>query len=146
MANFRPYTLTVAEVAGDKREIGIGVVGVVLLYAALSGLLLMTWATRRVRHLSKGVAEFAAGDLTAEIQFVVSGEEPGTYHLHISTGACSFHEGEATSPSLTIKTPSEVWLAISRGEMDGQSAFMTQKYTVEGDFTLLMKLDSLFKS
>ena len=87
----------------------------------------------------------AAGDLSAEIQFLVNGEEPGTYYLHIETGTCSFREGEADSPSLTIKTPSEIWLAISRGEMEGQSAFMQQKYTVEGDFTLLMKLDSLFK-
>ena len=87
-----------------------------------------------------------AGDLSAKIQFVVSGEEPGAYYLDISAGACSFHEGEADSPSLTVKTPSEIWLSISRGEMEGQTAFMQQKYTVEGDFALLMKLDSLFKS
>ncbi len=86
----------------------------------------------------------AAGDLVADIQFVVSGEEPGAYYLHIEAGACIFHEGESASPTLTIKTPSEIWLAISRGEMDGQSAFMEQKYTVEGDFTLLMKLDNMF--
>ncbi|MBC8497129.1 MAG: FAD-dependent oxidoreductase [Chloroflexi bacterium] len=66
-----------------------------------------------------------AGDLVADIQFVVSGSD---------------------SPSLTIKTPPEVWLAVSRGEMDGQAAFMQQKYTVEGDFTLLMKLNDLFKA
>ena len=86
----------------------------------------------------------AAGDLVADIQFVVSGEEPGIYYLHIETGACTFHEGESASPTLTIKTPSEIWLAISRGEMDGQAAFMQQKYTVEGDFTLLMKLNQMF--
>ena len=87
-----------------------------------------------------------AGNLTADIQFVVSGEEPGAYYLHIETGVYTFHEGESSSPSLTIKTPSEVWLAVSRGEVDGQAAFMQQKYTVEGDFSLLMKLNDLFKS
>jgi len=87
-----------------------------------------------------------AGDLVADIQFIVSGGEPGSYYLHIEAGACTFHEGESASPSLTIKTPSEVWLAISRGEMDGQAAFMGQKYTVEGDFSLLMKLNEMFKS
>jgi len=87
-----------------------------------------------------------AGDLTADIQFVVSGTEPGAYYLHIEARACSFHEGEADSPSLTIKTPSDIWLAISRGEMDGQNAFMQQKYTVEGNFNLLLKLNQLFKS
>jgi len=87
----------------------------------------------------------AAGDLTADIQFDVSGDEPGTYYLSIDAGNCTFHEGESTSPKLTIHTPSEVWLAVSRGELDGQMAFMQQKYTVEGDFSLLMKLNQLFK-
>jgi len=87
----------------------------------------------------------AAGDLCADIQFVVSGEEPGAYYLHIEAGACTFHEGESESPTLTIKTPSEIWLAISRDEMDGQAAFMEQKYTVEGDFSLLLKLNEFFK-
>jgi len=30
--------------------------------------------------------------------------------------------------------------------MDGQNAFMQQKYTVEGNFNLLLKLNQLFKS
>jgi putative sterol carrier protein/putative NADPH-quinone reductase len=87
----------------------------------------------------------AAGDLAADIQFDVSGEEPGSYYLNIHKGTCTFHEGETESPSLTIHTPSEIWLAISRDEVDGQIAFMQQKYTVDGDFNLLMKLNQLFK-
>jgi len=86
-----------------------------------------------------------AGDLTADIQFDVSGEEPGSYYLHIEAGTCSFHEGEADSPSLTIHTPSEVWLSISRGEIDGQAALMQGKYTVDGDFNLLLKFNEMFK-
>jgi len=88
----------------------------------------------------------AAGDLTADIQFDVSGEEPGSYYLHIESGNCTFHEGESPSPMLTIQTPSEIWLAVSRGELDGQMAFMEQKYTVEGDFNLLLKLNDLFRT
>jgi putative sterol carrier protein len=87
----------------------------------------------------------AAGDLAADIQFDVSGEEPGSYYLNIHKGTCTYHEGETESPSLTIHTPSEIWLAISRDEVDGQIAFMQQKYTVDGDFNLLMKLNQLFK-
>jgi putative sterol carrier protein len=87
----------------------------------------------------------AAGDLTADIQFDVSGKEPGSYYLHIEAGTCSFLEGEADSPSLTIHTPSEVWLSISRGEMDGQAALMQGKYAVEGGFNLLLKLNDMFK-
>jgi putative sterol carrier protein/Pyruvate/2-oxoacid:ferredoxin oxidoreductase delta subunit len=86
----------------------------------------------------------AAGELTANIQFDVSGKEPGSYNLHIESGTCSFLEGEADSPSLTIHTPSEVWLAVSRGEIDGQAALMQGKYTVDGDFNLLLKLNEMF--
>ena len=86
----------------------------------------------------------AAGDLTAHIQFDVSGKEPGFYYLQIENGVCIFHEGESPAPTMTIRTPSEIWLAVSRGELDGQMAFMEQKYTVEGDFSLLMKLNELF--
>ena len=53
-------------------------------------------------------------------------------------------EGLADSPTLTIKTPSEVWLAIANREMDGQQAFTEEKYSARGDMTLLMRMKSLF--
>jgi len=43
------------------------------------------------------------------------------------------------------ETSLEIWLAISHGELDCQSAIMEEKYTVEGDFTLLITLNNLFK-
>jgi putative sterol carrier protein len=86
-----------------------------------------------------------AGDLTADIQFDVSGEEPGSYYLHIENGTCTFNEGQSLSPTLTIHTPSEVWLAVSRGEVDGQAALMQGKYSAEGDYNLLLKLNDIFK-
>jgi putative sterol carrier protein len=45
---------------------------------------------------------------------------------------------------VVIKTPADVWLAIAKGEIDGQQAFMSGKYKVEGDLFLLMKLSQLF--
>jgi putative sterol carrier protein len=45
---------------------------------------------------------------------------------------------------VVIKAPAAVWLAIGRGELDGQQAFMAGKYKVEGDLALLLKLRSLF--
>jgi len=86
----------------------------------------------------------AAGDIVADIYYKVTGEEPGDYYLEIANGTCSFHEGAPASPKLTIETPSEVWVAISTGKLDGQQAFMEQKYKASGDFGLLMKLSSLF--
>ena len=87
-----------------------------------------------------------AGDIVANIYYKVTGEEPGDYYLEIANGTCTFHEGTPASPTLTIETPSEVWVAISTGKLDGQQAFMEQKYKASGDFSLLMKLNSLFST
>ncbi len=86
----------------------------------------------------------AADNMVADICFKVTGEEPGDYILRIADGQCTFHQEASESPTLTIETPSEVWMAISKGELDGQQAFMQQRYKVSGDFTLLMKMDRLF--
>ena len=82
--------------------------------------------------------------LEAIYQFEISGEENFTACLKISGGQCSYHDGPADKPGVVIKTPADVWLAISKGELDGQQAFMSAKYKVEGDLSLLLRLKSLF--
>jgi multimeric flavodoxin WrbA len=86
----------------------------------------------------------AAQGLTAIYQFEVSGSENFTAHLVIDDGKATFHEGSAEKPSIIIKTPAEVWLAISRGELDGTSAFLSGQFRIKGDLGLLIKLKTLF--
>lgn len=101
-----------------------------------------------MRLLLRGMAATftpeASGDLKATIQFEVTGKQPGDWFLSIEKEKCTNAEGKVNSPTLTIKTPSEVWLAIANGEMDGQQAFMEGKYTASGDMTLLMRMRNLF--
>ncbi len=101
-----------------------------------------------MRLLLRGMAATfhpeAAGDLKATIQFDVTGKQPGDWFLSIENGKCTYNEGKVHSPTLTIKTPSEIWLAIANGEMDGQQAFMEGKYVASGDMALLMRMRSLF--
>ncbi|HME44033.1 MAG TPA: NAD(P)H-dependent oxidoreductase [Syntrophorhabdales bacterium] len=101
-----------------------------------------------MRLLLRGMAmtfnASAAPDLRATIQFDVTGKQPGEWFLSIQDGACTYNEGHASSPALTIKTPSEVWTAIASKQKDGQEALMAGEYKVEGDFSLLMRLNSLF--
>ena len=82
--------------------------------------------------------------LEAIYQFEISGEENFTACLKISAGQCSYHDGPSDNPAVIIKPPADVWLAISKGELDGQQAFMSGKYKVEGDLSLLLRLKSLF--
>jgi len=101
-----------------------------------------------MRLLLRGMAATlnsqAAGDLKATIQFEVTGNQTGDWFLSIENGKCACHEGKTNSSNVTIKTPSEVWLAIANGEMDGQQAFMEGKYTATGDMSFLMRMRSLF--
>jgi len=87
----------------------------------------------------------AAKGLNATYEFQVSGEEVFIAHLKIEHGACTYAEGSADNPGVVIKTPASVWLAISRGELDGQTAFMKGKFTAEGDLRLLFKMKTLFR-
>jgi multimeric flavodoxin WrbA len=91
-----------------------------------------------------GFNQTESNGLEAIYQFEISGKENFTAHLKISEGTCTYHEGPAENPGVIIKTPADIWLAISKGELDGQQAFMSGKYKVEGDLSLLLRLKSLF--
>jgi multimeric flavodoxin WrbA len=88
----------------------------------------------------------AAGDLRAVFQFEIHGDENFISYLEIADGHCTYHDGPANKPNLIIKSPADVWLKISRGELSGQKAFMEGRYKIEGDMNLLLKLSSLFSA
>ncbi len=99
-----------------------------------------------LRGMSAMFNSQAAGNLKVTIQFEVTGKQSGNWFLSIENGKCVFHEGKVNDPNLTIRTPSEVWLAIANKELDGQQAFMEGKYTATGDISLLMRMRGLFSS
>jgi multimeric flavodoxin WrbA/putative sterol carrier protein len=86
----------------------------------------------------------AAEGLKVTYQFEIHGEEEFTGHLRIAGGSCIYQEGPADKPNLIIKTPADVWLKISRGELSGQQAFMDGRYKAEGDLNFLLKMNHLF--
>ncbi|MCE5314075.1 MAG: GNAT family N-acetyltransferase [Armatimonadota bacterium] len=98
--------------------------------------------------LVAGIATYfnkdAAGDMQVVVQFVVTDEEPGRYFIEIKNGDCIAYAGEHPSPSITVTTPADVWFKIAHGKLNGAMAFMTGKYKVSGDMSLLMKFDKLF--
>jgi putative sterol carrier protein len=107
------------------------------------------WVPQTCRELlemmPKGFRPDAAQGVSAVYQFEMSGPETFVAHLRIENGTCTFMDGPAEDPGVVVKSPSDVWLAISMGEMDGQEAFMGGRYQVEGDLMLLMQLKSFFR-
>ena len=85
-----------------------------------------------------------ASGLKTTIQFNFSGENQGSCFLSIADGSINGRQGSVNQPDLTVNTPFEVWMDILTGKADGQQMFLDQKYTVEGDLSLLMQMDQLF--
>jgi multimeric flavodoxin WrbA/putative sterol carrier protein len=86
----------------------------------------------------------AAGDLRAILQFEFSGEVQGSCYFVIESRTFQAMSGTAEKPDLTIKSPFEVWVDIMTGKADGTQMFVEQKYTADGDLSLLMKFGQLF--
>ena len=85
-----------------------------------------------------------ASGLKTTIQFNFSGDNQGSCFLSIADGSINGRQGSYIQPDLTVNTPFEVWMDVLTGKADGQQMFLDQKYTVEGDLSLLMQMDQLF--
>jgi len=66
------------------------------------------------------------------------------YYLVINETECKAYQGEYSEPSLTIISPSDVWMKISKGELDGAKSMMNGLYKMQGDMKLLIKLGKIF--
>ena len=86
-----------------------------------------------------------AQGLKAVLQFNFTGEAEGACHFRIDHVKIEAFQGPAEKPDLTIETPFEMWMDIMTKKADGQQAFMEQKYRVQGDFALLLKMKELFR-
>jgi putative sterol carrier protein len=86
----------------------------------------------------------AAGPLEAVIGFMVSDVDRFEAYLVIQDGTCRLEKSPSRKPDLMIRTPAEVWLGITRGQLDGQQAFFQKAYQVEGDLGLLVRMKTLF--
>ena len=86
----------------------------------------------------------AAAGARALIQFRVIGERPGEYYVAVKDGRCESFEGRADRADLTVSTPDDVWVDIAAGRLDGTQAIADGRYTVEGDYLVLAKLQTWF--
>jgi putative sterol carrier protein len=86
----------------------------------------------------------AARDMNAVMQYNFTGDVQGACYFVLKQGTIQAEEGTWPDPELTIETPFDIWMDIMTRKADGQEMFMQQKYKVEGDFNLLMKMGELF--
>lgn len=94
--------------------------------------------------LPMGFNAETARDIRATLQFNFDGDAQGSCHFDIRDGKLEPKEGPAENASMTINTPFELWMDIMAGKADGQQMFMEQKYTVDGDLNLLLRMNEFF--
>ena len=101
----------------------------------------------------KGTGAFFAGmaamynpnaipGLKAVMQFNLDDD---IFHLIINNAECNAYNGSHPEPTTTIISPKNVWMDVSMGKIDGAQSLMKGLYKVEGDMSLLMKMNKLFK-
>jgi putative sterol carrier protein len=99
-----------------------------------------------------GMASFFAGmalrynpkadpGLNTVIQFNLESEN---YYLIINNDECKAYRGSIQNPNLTVITPTDVWMKIATGELDGAKAFMKKSFKTEGDMNILLNFSKLF--
>ena len=86
----------------------------------------------------------SAGDMNATVQFDLSGDGGGHWYVTVADGACTVEEGDADSPTATIRMEAADYAALVDGELNAMEAFMQQKIRVEGDLSTVMKFQTLF--
>ena len=87
-----------------------------------------------------GLNSKAAGDRKVNLQFNFSGQVEESCYFTIETGNIDAQKGISENPDITINTPFNVWMDIMTRKADGQQMFMEQKYTVNGDISLMIQL------
>lgn len=82
----------------------------------------------------------AIGAADLGIQFEVTDGPDGevAYYLSTSGGNASMALGELEGPDVTVKQSYDTAAAISKGELNTQTAFMTGKLKVSGNLAKLM--------
>ncbi|MDL2300283.1 NAD(P)H-dependent oxidoreductase [Clostridiaceae bacterium OttesenSCG-928-D20] len=67
-----------------------------------------------------------------------------TYQMLLSKDGSEVIADGLKEYTTRIETPYSVWRSIARGEISGQEALFQKKYSVEGDFNLMLSWDNLF--
>jgi putative sterol carrier protein len=95
-----------------------------------------TLPARFVADASKGVH--------AVFQFELTGDGGATFHVAVDDGAMKVTDGQAASPSTTIKMNSEDYVKMFNGKLSGTMAFMKGLLKVTGNVMLAQKMQTIF--
>jgi putative sterol carrier protein len=91
-----------------------------------------------------GLNKETAQGVDIVVQFDLSGVEAGESYLIIKDQKCTHTYGVHEAPTVTVRADSDLWLAITNGERDGDKAFINNEYEIKGDATVMLSFESYF--
>lgn len=80
-------------------------------------------------------------NLDATVQFDLGAEQ---HYLAMAGGEISHKTGTAENPDATITMSADDFKALTSGDLNPMTAFMSGKIKVKGDMGIVMKLQSVF--
>ena len=93
---------------------------------------------------NKFVPERAKG-VNAVIQFNLSGDNGGLWHLTVADGVASTAAGTAENPNVTISIASTDFVNLITGKVNGMQLFMSGKIKLTGDMMLANSMMNWFQ-
>ena len=100
----------------------------------------MSAASELIHRLPAALDASAAGDADCSIQFNLS----TIAHIQIRSQHCEVADGPAASPDVTVTMDDEDFIALMTGELNGMTAFMTGKLSIDGDLLLAQRVTQFF--
>jgi len=94
--------------------------------------------------MDEGFNPDKAEGVDAIFQFDLTGDNGGKYWVKVQNKQVESHEGEHPSPTLTITSTADDYIALVNGELNPMMAFMQGKVKVKGDMGLALKLQAMF--
>jgi aminoglycoside phosphotransferase (APT) family kinase protein/putative sterol carrier protein len=80
------------------------------------------------------------------VQFDLTGSGGYQWHLVADRGTGTRVEGRVRDPDVTVTAAVEDWHALQRGELDRAQAFLSGRLKIDGDISLMMRLESMISA
>lgn len=83
--------------------------------------------------------------ITAIYQYDLSGEDGGTYQLHLSEGKAKVEKETPAEADCTLQMSVNDFKEMLLGNLSGTAAFMSGKLKIKGNISQAMKLENLLR-
>jgi acyl dehydratase/putative sterol carrier protein len=86
-----------------------------------------------------------ASGVDAQVQWLIKdGDEEKPYTVTIKDGAFSWQQGQTDSPTVTLATDRDSFVALMTGQAQGTTLYMSGKLRIQGDMMLAQRMGQFF--